>query len=257
MSEYIQAKRRHAIDFQLRMCAMPFNQYCKTKLRDKGYQALDERDTPLTIQEFKDIFYVRKKGKKESTPADAEENRDSPILKQAYYISKSVPHQSNRWKWRQKSGFAPDMLLPHEENKGRMYVGDLVFYPSLENQFLHLIVTKELLLCSEDLHLDVKTVDGKNEYCLQLNTFLCNKGHIVAIPSSLYHIEDGNIVIQDTVLHQLECIPSVQAVSHTDIEWEALLENESDQVLLKTKPKKNKGKRTSNAGQKRKRTINC
>ena len=271
MQEYIQAKRRHAIDFQLRMCEMPFNQYCKTKVRDKGYQALGERDMRLTIQDMKEIFSVKKEDS-EPTTADAEDDCESPILKQAYYISKSVPRQSNRCKWRQKSGHAPDMLLPLEQNKGRLYVGDLVFYPSLETRLLHLIVTEELVLSNEDLHLSVKTVDGKNEYCLELNKFLCDQGHIVAIPSSLYAIEDGNIMIQDTVLHQLEYIQTHQPVSRTDKEWEALLEDDSDQVLLqktttrkqnmetgkeqiKRKPrkKKNEDACTSKVKQKRKR----
>lgn len=68
MQEYIQAKRRHTVDFQLRMCKMPFNQYCKTKLRDKGYQALGRRDVRLTVQDMKEIFSVRKKGRKQSVP---------------------------------------------------------------------------------------------------------------------------------------------------------------------------------------------
>ena len=54
--EYIIAKRKHVIDFQLRMCKMPFCQYTKEPVQDKGYQQLEGDRCVLTKKELDIIF---------------------------------------------------------------------------------------------------------------------------------------------------------------------------------------------------------
>ena len=123
MAEYIQSKRRHAVDFQLRMTATPFNQHCKVKVRDKGYPALEKREGRLTINDLKEIFKnIDQKGGR-----NEEKVEEALILKQAFYITKSVPRQTNRCKWREKSGFNPNMLMPSEPSSGKLFANDLVF----------------------------------------------------------------------------------------------------------------------------------
>ena len=50
MQEYVESKRRHAIDFQIRMTDAPFCQYTKTKIRDKGYQTFVDVGKPSLVE---------------------------------------------------------------------------------------------------------------------------------------------------------------------------------------------------------------
>ena len=64
LKEYVESKRKHAIHFQICMTKTPFCQYTKTKVRDKGYQALiDVSKTKLSVKEILGIF--KHKGNKE------------------------------------------------------------------------------------------------------------------------------------------------------------------------------------------------
>ena len=56
MEEYIASKRTDMVDFQMRMSKLPFCQHTKTKLRDKGYQSLEDRQVPISLKVFKEIF---------------------------------------------------------------------------------------------------------------------------------------------------------------------------------------------------------
>ena len=57
LEEYVQAKRSNQIDFQLRMCDLPFSQKIKSKVRDKGYQDIQEHGRlDLSLSQIKEIF---------------------------------------------------------------------------------------------------------------------------------------------------------------------------------------------------------
>jgi hypothetical protein len=110
MKEYIESKRKHAIDFQIRMTDTPFCQYTKTKVRDKGYQSLvDVGKTKLSVKDILMIFGDQEKNKADADQEDISD-QDEMILRQAFLLTKSVPRQTNRSKWREKSGFQPNLL---------------------------------------------------------------------------------------------------------------------------------------------------
>ena len=55
--EYCESKRRVSMEFQIRMCKTSFNQYTKTKIRDKGYQHLHEKvGSELSVEILLDLF---------------------------------------------------------------------------------------------------------------------------------------------------------------------------------------------------------
>ena len=54
------------------------------------------------------------------------------ILKKAYALSKSVPRQSGRNRWREKSGFAPNMLI-EEALSGVLLNGDILAYCDIDD----------------------------------------------------------------------------------------------------------------------------
>ena len=90
----------------MRMCKTPFNQRCLTKVFNKSYQDLDERDLKISLEELCKIFHSDSNDEEDVSPTDEE----SEFLSKAYNLSKSVPRQTGRTKWRAKAGHAPDML---------------------------------------------------------------------------------------------------------------------------------------------------
>ena len=129
MDEYIIAKRRVTLNFQLKMCQMPFWQHSREKLQDKGYQELVSNDNALPIRDLKEIFRFSEKQNTFETPQTLSEV-DEHLLQKAYLLAKSVPRQSNRAKWRERSGHQPNMLA-EKVISGVLYKNDLVFCQSV------------------------------------------------------------------------------------------------------------------------------
>ena len=104
MQEYIIAKRKFGIDFQLRMCQMPFCQHTKENIKDKGYQQIEGDRCKITSRELKEIFTLTEK---ETVRKDVKEvpECDRILPNKAFAVAKSVPRQTNRAKWRERSGF--------------------------------------------------------------------------------------------------------------------------------------------------------
>ena len=84
---------------------------------------------------------------------------DPWLLKKAYLLSKSVPRQTNRTKWREKSGYQPNMLLA-KECPGMIYVGDLVCCRTSSDKLLFLIVMEDVLLQDVDVKVSVRFPEG-------------------------------------------------------------------------------------------------
>lgn len=113
--EYTQSKRKHALDFQMKMCDTPFEQYTKVKLRDKGYQEINPALKSKVSLDLSKVF--SKKGKsEEKTLSSLLSPEDEKILKTSWLLSKSVPRQTNRSKWREKSGYRPNMLMEKKDS---------------------------------------------------------------------------------------------------------------------------------------------
>ena len=250
--EYCVSKRRHQVNFQIKMCNTPFNQYTKVKKRDQGYQALGERELQLSIRDMKDIF----SGFDDEKPTEVKlSDGEMKVLKHSFNLAKSVPRQSNRCKWREKSGFSPNMLQPKTLNSGKLYVGDLVFFQSFGDKVLNLLIIEEVVLCSIDIPIKVQILQSEDQqkvYTIYLNQLLQDNGQTVVVPSDFFSIEDGEFRIQENVSYLFDKLTNKGCMVQKDSEWDPLFDDfckaaESVDVLQeasknsqKEKPKKRK-----------------
>ena len=136
--EYCTSKRLASVDFILRICKMPFNQKIKEKLRDKGYQDLIGNRVQIPSKDLKEIFSYNMMEEETGEIADDDHN----LLKKANLISRSVPRQTSRAKWREKSSYGPNMFIS-ESDAGVLCKNDIVCTRSLTNQLLYLIVQED------------------------------------------------------------------------------------------------------------------
>ena len=129
MKEYVETKRLNAVDFQIRMCKTPFNQHCLSKVFNKSYQDLDRRYLKISFKELCEIF------KSDSFLENDEfviSEEQLALLNKAFALSKEVPTQSGRNRWRAKPGHAPNMLAQNKPT-GILLKGDLLVFVDCRN----------------------------------------------------------------------------------------------------------------------------
>ena len=197
MEEYVFNKMKNEIDFQMRLVKLDFCQYVKVKLRDKSYQNLDEQfKSLLTIDDISEILFAE--GKKSQRPSGTKEisSADENLLKQAYLTTKSVPRQSNRAKWKERSGFAPNMLTEKDEGS-KLLVGDMVFCRDPLDGIRKLIVQDEIFLGNVAMMVNVKDVEILKTAFVSISDLLIYKGLVFVIPSQLYDIVDNSVRLKD------------------------------------------------------------
>lgn len=226
--EYIISKRKHVIDFQMRKCKMPFSQYTKDKIQDKGYQQIEGDRCTLTKEELEEVFFLKKKedSMEESIEMSAE---DANLLKKAFLLSKSVPRQTNRTKWRERSGFAPNMLL-EQSTTGKLCMGDLVCSKAAQ-EYVFMIVEEEILLSSNEMVVGLKRVTNGENVSMNITDLVVKNGHIMALPCNLYKVKEGEVLFtssaaksfQKVLLQGLENPDEV--IRMTDDDWALLLED--------------------------------
>ena len=249
--EYTTSKRKHSLNFQMNMCETPFHQYQKVKVRDKGYQELNPAlKSKLKLNDLREIFSRNLSGKSNKGNSSEVEvsEEDKCVLKSFYHLSKSVPRQTNRCKWRAAAEQTPN--LPAENDDGKVKEGDIVFYESLDG-IMYLIVVKDMLLLNVDSAVEVKQIDSSDIHRVPVNKLLVHDGKIVILPSYLYSVEENEIIVADiahtTFTHILEKCRYKSILS--DEEWFTLFESEdtekTDAPKKGVSSKKNKQPNTS------------
>ena len=105
---------------------------------------IKERQVPISLNEFKEIFAYRVGPDK--TPVVVSEE-DQQILKKAHLLSKYVPRQSNRTRWRAESGtgYVPTMIADNSA-AGKLYEGDMVFHRDVSDKVIKLVVAENYSL---------------------------------------------------------------------------------------------------------------
>ena len=237
--EYITAKRNHAINFQLRMCKMKFCQYQKSKLRDKGYQELEEGRVTLTVEDLKEIFSFNEKqndADDREEPENVISEEDKAIMDKASLLSKRVPRQTSRTKHREKSGYQPNMLLDHV-GPGKILKGDLLCTATIEDEILYLIAGEDVLLDNLDVQIPVTQVSDSRVFHITYDKLMTDMGQIICIPSQLYKIEEGRVDFKSDVI-PMDHVLTKQGRS--DEEWEALMDLEPIEVQEEAKGEKRK-----------------
>lgn len=75
--EYVQHKQKHAIDFLIKMCEVPFNQDVKIKLRDKGYQHLhNTMVSKIGVDELWEVLNATSQESQRTLDCDAEADKE-------------------------------------------------------------------------------------------------------------------------------------------------------------------------------------
>ena len=119
-------------------------------------------------------------------------------------------------------------MLVAKSSPGRLYKGDLVGYYSATNGVTYYVVEKETVLNDVDVHIPVMTVDGDERVLLSNSKLFCEKGHIMALPSSLYSVAGGELKFSTHAAEVLATLlQSVEPDSHTgmnDDDWALLVE---------------------------------
>jgi hypothetical protein len=189
--EYIQTKRLKGVDFHLKMTRMPFNQHAMSKkIFDKSYQEMDQRSLKISFQELCELFQ-----KDNHCEIAVELTEDEQLfLNKAYALSKSVPRQSGRNRWREKAGFAPNMLS-EEPQSGIILKSDLLTYCDIDDCVTHYIVQKDFKLLDVDKKVEVLKVGGKKVKLVNVGRFLTYKGMVFTVPAALYSISSDHAVV--------------------------------------------------------------
>lgn len=221
MQEYVQNKRLVALDFQTRMCKTPFSQYVATKVRDKGYQQLsDEKRLELPFKELLEIFDVgRKSSHEEETHTEVYSEACLSELKRAYLLSKSVPRQTNRSKWREASGHAPNMLRQDDCPTGMLLSGDMVFFFDVEGKLVYLIVKEDTKLVAEDAAIAVNEIGAANSPAtmhILVSKLATDQGMIATIPHQLYTVSEEGVKFDEHALDLVESLKGQTSSIYSD-----------------------------------------
>ena len=125
---------------------------------------------------------------------------DHILLNKAFAVAKSVPRQTNRAKWRERSGFTPNLLL-ETSAPGIIRAQDLVCCHSITGSLMFLIVQEDVLLSDSDVKVLVRFPDGTISFYIGSDKLVVTKEQIMVLPSQLYEVtDDGEVKLDDAVV---------------------------------------------------------
>ena len=211
LKEYLYNKLKHEIDFQLKLCNVNFCQKVKVKLRDKSYQHIDEEQK--SVLDPHDLWEILGLGQKRTNEDSVElDPKDAKILQHAYLVTKAVPRQSNRAKWKDQSGYGPTM--PTVDGA---YIDkeDLVFCVDPFNTLKKLLVMEKVEIKANSIvvvsELEVegsgaqtKPTKLSNLQSVPLSSLLMDKGLVFVIPSGMFRIQGVHVELSDIASQLLQ-----------------------------------------------------
>ena len=157
---------------------------------------------------------------------------------QAYLLTKSVPRRSNRSKWKEESGFAPNLLTEGVIlNDNTFLSGDILFTADGRGSVRKFLNTNGVKVTSVSDHILVKDLDTKNLEEVPVESLLKDGAMYAVIPACLYEDVNGQIVysekasqfIEDLVAKQYQSLYSdVELISLSSDTEKALFESQKD-----------------------------
>ena len=129
----------------------------------------------MSLKEFQEIFSYSSSNVTENKIASDEQKH---IAKKANLLSRYVPRQSGRKKWRAAAGQTPTMI--HDQTYNHLYEGDVVFHKDMSGTIKKLIVAKTCLLGDTSLTIKVKTVGTVKESHIILSELFVYKQQILS-----------------------------------------------------------------------------
>ena len=151
---------------------------------------------------------------------------DEKVRKAAFFLTKSLPRQTNCCKWREASGYSPNLLA--EMKNGEVKLGDLVFFESFEG-IVYLIVRKDELLTDNNQFLDVSPVNSEKVKPIAGEKLMTDNDLILVVPSYLFSTDNNGIIFTDVAQEIFSNIVDKQMYSSllSDDEWALLLSSEN------------------------------
>ena len=234
VKEYKEAKRNHKVDFLLKMCDLPFSQYMSQKVRDKGYQDLQGATAKMVLNamEVKQLLQGSNNPEQQEVDRDdgnddsemqAEHNvvdRNSMVYK-AFLLSKTVPRQTTRMKYKQSSNYKPNMLETAVPS-GKLLAGDLVFHKNIENKLKTYVVEKDYLLTNIDNSVKVCELAERSVVLMvDVSQLLVHRGLIICVPKELHSVSENSVILHDSIHEQV--LGEILLASNRRIEEELLL----------------------------------
>ena len=205
MEEYVQAKRSTRVNFQLKMCNLPFVQEVKSKLRDKGYQEVQERSKlNLSLKQIQKIF---KSGEERCQRTETVATEQEVLaLKKVFVLAKRVPRNGIRIRWRESGNYQPNMLSKSTHSK--LFKGDMVFVYDAENALEYFIVSKDFEMNDITRRLPVhRALDKKkNKMDVDLSRLVMDKGFILTVPSNLFSIVKDQVIFNEAAEELLDSV---------------------------------------------------
>lgn len=226
--EYTESKRHHTVDFQIRMTDTPFCQYTKVKLRDKGYQSLvDTGKVKLSAKQIMEIFKISSDPNENDQDEENHSEEDKALLQKAYLLTKSVPRQSNRCKWRESSGYQPNLLRETVNNLGQLICNDMVFSRDLGGNLVYLVIKKSVKLNGKIKFVKVRSVKETKDTSVLISNLVLNGGRIATVPSALFEISDGEVLFNEEISDAIEDLNCIESPLHNEEEWATLMDGPS------------------------------
>ena len=125
-----------------------------------------------------------------------------------------MPRQSGRNRWREKSGFAPNML-PEAPSSGILLKGDLLIYCDIEDYVDYYAVEKDFKLLNLETKVEVVKVGTMAVKHVRVDRFLTQKGMVFTVPSTMYSISaDNSVIFKDEEI--TDFVESQKAVNNCD-----------------------------------------
>ena len=149
-------------------------------------------------------------------------------IKRVILLTKTVPRNSMRTRWRETGNYQPDLMTKKDYSK--LFKDDLVFVRNAENSLDFLKVVKDTNLTDHRRKVSVIEPFTKKVMEIDLSKLVTKKGYIVSVPKKLYSIEKDQVIFNDVVDHVLEVIRN-PSESMLDEDIELMCENPIEDVI--------------------------
>ena len=121
---------------------------------------------------------------------------DAQILCHARLLSKSVPRRSNRAKWKEASGHAPNLLSPQTQHH-TLLKGDLVFTKVCSGEIQMLVVQKDVELKTVETKIPCVDIPSTKRHLVCQESLVKDQGLIAIVPLPMYEVKKKKIILSD------------------------------------------------------------
>ena len=115
-------------------------------------------------------------------------------------------------------------MLLEKDCPGMLTANDLVCCRSVSDTLMYLIVREDVLLKDNDVRVPVRLQGGTVGFDINSDKLVVKDVQIVALPSSLYHVNDEDVILSDVAAADFQCLSENQVNDLTEEEWAVLID---------------------------------